>query len=261
MIAEISNPTIPWHLQSGETLTPAYVRWLDEQFGQMTTEEVLAWAWKRFGVRAAVGTSFQGAGLVMLHLAQRNNLKFPAFTLDTGLLFPETIALKKRLEDFFGFEIEALVPDLTVEQQAEAQGPELWTRDPDLCCTMRKVLPLRNKLSELDCWMTGLRRQQSESRAEVGVIELYHFDEASDRDIVKLNPMANWSRDAIWKYIANHKIPYNPLHDQGYRSIGCLPCTQKVASGEDERAGRWTGFKKVECGIHTFMSKKIDFQI
>ena len=261
MIAEISNPTSPWKLHSGETLTPAYVRWLDEQFGQMTTEEVLAWTWKRFGTRAAVGTSFQGAGLVMLHLARRNKLNFPAFTLDTGLLFPETVALKKRLEDFFGFEIESLVPDLTVDQQAEAQGPELWKRDPDLCCTMRKVLPLGNKLSELDCWMTGLRRQQSQSRTDVGVIELYHFDEASERDIVKLNPMANWSRDAIWKYIAAHKIPYNPLHDQGYRSIGCLPCTRKVVNGEDERAGRWTGFKKVECGIHTFMSKKNDFQI
>ena len=261
MIAEISNPPVSWKLQSEESLTPAYVRWLDEQFGQMTTEEVLAWAWKRFGARAAVGTSFQGAGLVMLHLAKRNGLKFPAFTLDTGLLFPETIALKKRLEEFFDFEIEALVPDLSVDQQAEAQGPELWNRDPDLCCTMRKVLPLQNKLSELDCWMTGLRRQQSQARAEVGVIELYHVDETSGTDIVKLNPMANWPREAIWKYIADHKIPYNPLHDQGYRSIGCLPCTRKVADGEDERAGRWTGFKKVECGIHTFMSKKIDFQI
>lgn len=261
MIAEISNPPVSWKLQSEESLTPSYVRWLDEQFGQMTTEEVLAWAWKRFGARAAVGTSFQGAGLVMLHLAKRNGLKFPAFTLDTGLLFPETIALKKRLEEFFDFEIEALVPDLSVDQQAEAQGPELWNRDPDLCCTMRKVLPLQNKLSELDCWMTGLRRQQSQARSEVGVIELYHVDETSGTDIVKLNPMANWSREAIWKYIADHKIPYNPLHDQGYRSIGCLPCTRKVADGEDERAGRWTGFKKVECGIHTFMSKKNDFQI
>ncbi|MEO7300268.1 MAG: phosphoadenylyl-sulfate reductase [Verrucomicrobiota bacterium] len=265
MIAEIQNPKPPtkllWEIQSDAKLTPSYVKWLDEQFGKMTTEEVLSWAWQRFGNRAAIGTSFQGAGLVMIHLARQSGLKFPVFTLDTGLLFPETIALKKRLEDFFGFEIEALVPDLSVEQQAEAQGPELWKRDPDLCCTMRKVLPLRNKLSDLDCWMTGLRRQQSQSRTDVGVIELYNFDETAGHDIAKLNPMANWSREAIWKYIADHKIPYNPLHDQGYRSIGCFPCTQKVASGEDERAGRWTGFKKVECGIHTFMSKKVDFQI
>lgn len=197
----------------------------------------------------------------MMHLARQNNLNFPAFTLDTGLLFPETIELKKRLEDFFGFQIEPLVPDITVEQQAEANGPELWKSDPDLCCTIRKVFPLRNKLSDLDCWITGLRRQQSDTRSSIGVIELYNFDEAVGKDIVKLNPMANWSREKVWDYIKQHKIPYNPLQDQGYRSIGCLPCTQKTASGEDERAGRWTGFKKVECGIHTFMSKKIDFQI
>lgn len=227
----------------------------------MTTEEVLAWAWERFGKRAAIGTSFQGAGLVMMHLARKGGLQFPAFTLDTGLLFKETLELKKRLEDFFQIQIEGLVPDLTVEQQAEAQGPELWKRDPDLCCTMRKVFPLRGKLSELDCWMTGLRRQQSETRTGIGVIELYNFDEATGKDIVKLNPMANWSREDVWKYIHEHKIPYNPLHDAGYRSIGCWPCTKATGDGDNERGGRWTGFKKVECGIHTFMSKRNDFQI
>lgn len=261
VIADISNSTTGWKLQSDEKLTPSYVRWLDEQFGALSTEEILAWAWKRFGTRAAIGTSFQGAGLVMIHLARKNGFDFPVFTLDTGLLFPETVELQKRLEDFFGFKIESLVPDITVEQQAEANGPELWKRDPDLCCTIRKVFPLRNKLSELDCWITGLRRQQSETRSSIGVIELYNFDEAAGKDIVKLNPMANWPREKVWNYIKENKIPYNPLQDQGYRSIGCWPCTVKTKNGEDERAGRWIGFKKVECGIHTFMSKKIDFQI
>lgn len=242
-------------------INPANVRLLDQEFDGLETGEVLAWAAKRFGVRAAIGTSFQGAGLVMLHLAKQAGIQFPVFTLDTGLLFKETLELKKRLEDFFGFQIESLVPDLTVEQQAEAQGPELWKREPDLCCTIRKVLPLRNKLSDLDCWITGLRRQQSDSRSGIGIIELYAFDEASGRDIVKLNPMANWSREDVWKYIKDHGIPYNPLHDQGYRSIGCQPCTHKTAGGENERAGRWTGFNKVECGIHTFLPKKVDFQI
>jgi phosphoadenosine phosphosulfate reductase len=148
-----------------------------------------------------------------------------------------------------------------VEQQAEAQGPELWKSNPDLCCTMRKVLPLQSKLADLDCWITGLRRQQSDTRASIGIIELYALDQATGRDIVKLNPMANWSREAVWDYIKKNNIPYNPLHDQGYRSIGCWPCTKASAGGENERAGRWTGFNKVECGIHTFMSKKVDFQI
>jgi phosphoadenosine phosphosulfate reductase len=244
-----------------EKLSPGEVRELNERFNALRTEEILAWAWARFGTRAAVGTSFQGAGLVMLHLARQAGLPFPVFTLDTGLLFPETIALKRRLEDFFGCPIESLDPDLTVTEQADIHGRELWARNPDLCCMVRKVLPLRDKLCDLDCWITGLRRQQSATRTSIGIIELYAFDEASGRDIVKLNPMANWTRESVWDYVKQHAIPYNPLHDQGYRSIGCRPCTRQTAAGEGERAGRWIGFNKVECGIHTFLPKKLDFQI
>jgi phosphoadenosine phosphosulfate reductase len=234
---------------------------LDAQFAHMPTEEVLGWTWNRFGTRAAIGTSFQGAGLVMMHIAKTAGLAFPVFTLDTGLLFPETLELHKRLEDFFGWKIESIVPDLSVEQQAESNGPELWARDPDLCCTIRKVLPLQSKLQMLDCWITGLRRNQSEARAEIGIIELYGLNGGGGGDIVKVNPMANWTREKIWEYIRRHNIPYNPLHDAGYRSIGCMTCTRQTGEGENERAGRWTGFKKVECGIHTFLSRKIDFQI
>lgn len=237
-------------------ISPQEIISLNQRFDASKTVEILSWAWERFGARAAIGTSFQGAGLVMMHIAKTRGLKFPVFTMDTGYLFPETIALHKRLEDFFGYTIERMVPDLTIEQQAEAHGPDLWKRDPDMCCTMRKVLPLRDKLSQLDCWITGLRRQQSDTRSGIGIIELYAFDESSKKDIVKLNPMANWSRDAVWKYLHDNHIPYNPLHDQGYRSIGCQPCTVKDQGGENERAGRWIGFNKVECGIHTFMPKK-----
>ncbi|HEX3719731.1 MAG TPA: phosphoadenylyl-sulfate reductase [Verrucomicrobiae bacterium] len=234
---------------------------LDAQFAHMPTEEVLGWTWNRFGARAAIGTSFQGAGLVMMHIAKTAGLPFPVFTLDTGLLFPETLELHKLLEDFFGWKVESIVPDLSLEQQAESNGPELWARDPDLCCTIRKVLPLQSKLQTLDCWITGLRRNQSEARAEIGIIELYGLNGSGGGDIVKVNPMANWTREKIWEYIRQHNIPYNPLHDAGYRSIGCMTCTRQTGEGENERAGRWTGFKKVECGIHTFLSRKIDFQI
>lgn len=242
-------------------LGPGEVRGLNAQFNDRPTEEILAWAWGHFGPRAAVGTSFQGAGLVMLHLARQAGLAFPVFTLDTGLLFPETIELKRRLEEFLGVTIESLHPDLTVEEQADVHGPALWTRNPDLCCTVRKVMPLRDKLCDLDCWITGLRRQQSATRGGTEIVELYAFDEASGRDIVKLNPMAHWTREAVWDYIKAHRIPYNPLHDQGYRSIGCGPCSGKSGGGQEERAGRWIGFDKVECGIHTFLPKKLDFQI
>jgi len=243
-------------------ITAPEIQPLNERFNQLPTEEILAWAWQQFGVRGAIGTSFQGAGLVMMHLAKTAGLPIPIFTLDTGLLFPETLETRDRLENFLGVKIESIVPDLTVEAQAEALGPELWKRDPDLCCTARKVMPLQRKLEDLDCWITGLRRQQSDTRSGIGVIELYAAEGgAAPRDIVKLNPMANWAKEAVWKYIKDHKIPYNPLHDQGYHSIGCWPCTGKTGDGYGERAGRWTGFNKVECGIHTFMSKKTDFQI
>jgi phosphoadenosine phosphosulfate reductase len=242
-------------------LTAAEARELDRRFAGQPAEEVLRWAWQRFGDRAAIGTSFQGAGLVLIDLARKNGLPFPVFTLDTGLLFPETLALKQRLEEFFGLRIQSLAPDLTLDEQADINGPELWMRNPDLCCTIRKVLPLRDKLMDLNCWVTGLRREQTATRAGIGTIELYTFDESTGRDIVKLNPMAAWTREAVWNYIREHRIPYNPLHDQGYRSIGCQPCTRRTGNGENERAGRWTGFNKVECGIHTFMPKKVDFQI
>jgi phosphoadenosine phosphosulfate reductase len=242
-------------------LSAADVRLLNERFELQSAEQVLAWAWASFGGRCAIGTSFQGAGLVLLHLAAQAGLPFPVFTLDTGLLFPETLALKRRLEEFFGITIQSLEPDLTVAEQADIHGPELWRHNPDLCCTVRKVLPLRDHLCDLDCWITGLRREQADTRARIGVIELYAFDEASGQDIVKLNPMANWTRRAVWDYIAQNRIPYNALHDRGYGSIGCRPCTCQTGCGDHERAGRWTGFNKVECGIHTFMPKKVDFQI
>jgi phosphoadenosine phosphosulfate reductase len=242
-------------------LTADEIQRLNHQFSTQSTDEILRWAWQRFGTRAAIGTSFQGAGLVMIHLATQHGYQFPVFTIDTGLLFPETVELKTRLENFFNIRIENLIPDLTVTEQANIHGPELWNREPDLCCTTRKVLPLRDRLEHVDCWITGLRREQSSARADVGIVELYTLDETRQRDVVKLNPMARWSRDAVWEHIRANAIPYNPLHDQGYRSIGCWPCTRKTANGENERAGRWTGFNKVECGIHTFLPKKVDFQI
>ena len=230
---------------------------LAEDFESAPLEEILGWCWQRFGRRAAIGTSFQGAGLVVLHTSRTAGFDFPVFTIDTGLLFPETLQLKAELEKRYGFSIESLVPELTVAQQAAEHGPELWKRSPDLCCTLRKVLPLQKKLAELDVWITGVRRQQSSGRNATKIIEIYKFDVLRDRHIIKLNPMAAWSRDAVQEFLRHHEIPVNPLLEQGYRSIGCMPCTHPVAEGQDERAGRWTGFDKSECGIHTFLGSNI----
>ena len=148
-------------------------------------------------------------------------------------------------------------PEQTVEEQAGTYGPELWRSNPDTCCAMRKVLPLQKKLAGLDVWITGVRRNQSDGRAATQMLELYEFDKLRARHLLKLNPMATWSREAIWDHIKREGIPYNALHDRGYHSIGCWPCTKLAGSGEGERAGRWEGFDKTECGIHTFMGANI----
>lgn len=224
----------------------------------MPLDERLAWCWQEFGARAAIGTSFQGAGLIILHRAKVLGLPFPAFTMDTGLLFPETERFMDETERRLGITIERLHPEQTVAEQTAEHGPELWNRAPDLCCTLRKVLPLQNKLAELDVWITGVRRQQSGTRSRVGILERYLSDPIRERYIYKLNPLANWTRERVRAYLKEHDLPINPLKLQGYTSIGCQPCTRKLAPGEtDDRAGRWTGFDKTECGIHTFLGDNI----
>lgn len=240
-----------------ENRDPEFYRQKSEEFESAELPEILGWCWETFGTRAAIGTSFQGAGLVATHTAYTHGFRFPVFTIDTGLLFPETLELKARLEAFLGISIEPLVPEQTVEEQAAELGSELWKTRPDLCCSLRKVIPLQKKLSGLEVWITGLRRQQSDGRQKTRILELYKFDVLRDRHILKLNPMANWSRERVQAYLREHAIPTNPLAERGYRSIGCLPCTRPVGEEDDERAGRWTGFDKSECGIHTFLGSSI----
>ncbi len=238
-------------------ISPEEVKKLAADYDSAPVLETLSWIWKRFGTRAAIGTSFQGAGLVMIDHALRAGIRLPVFTLDTGLLFPETYELKEKLEKHWGIEIEAVKPEISVEQQHADFGQDLWKKAPDACCTIRKVEPLKKKFSEIAVWITGLRRQQSEGREKTRIFELYHFDVLRDLYILKSNPMANWGREAVWDYLKENGIPYNPLHNRGYRSIGCWPCTRPTAEGENERAGRWTGFDKSECGIHTFLGESI----
>ncbi|MEI7774638.1 MAG: phosphoadenylyl-sulfate reductase [Verrucomicrobiota bacterium] len=216
-------------------------------------DEVLHWAYDAFGEKAAIGTSFQGAGLVMIHHALQAGIVLPVFTLDTGVLFPETLALKDRLETFWGIEIESVKPTLSLEAQEAEFGAELWRSRPDFCCQLRKVEPLRERLESLSVWITGVRQEQGETRKGAAILERYVFDPLMERTILKLNPMVAWTREQVWAYIKTHGIPYNPLHDKGYRSIGCQPCTRVSNADGAERAGRWEGFEKTECGIHTFL--------
>ena len=230
---------------------------LSDSFEGSELVTILRRCWDRYGTRAAIGTSFQGAGLVVLHTAMTHGFHFPVFTIDTGLLFPETLELKQRLEARYGITIESLQPEQSLGEQAREFGDALWSRSPDLCCTMRKVIPLQKKLSALAVWITGMRRQQSDTRSGIKIIEIYKFDVLRDQHIIKLNPMAGWRRDQVEAFLKEQQMPTNALLDRGYRSIGCSPCTRPVGAGENERAGRWTGFDKAECGIHTFLGSNI----
>ena len=207
---------------------------------------VLAWAAERFPGRASLATGFGAEGCILIHLVGRHHLPIEVFTLDTGVLFPETYALRERLEERYGLRIRAVTPSLTLDEQAAQHGPELWAREPNRCCAIRKIEPLRSYLATRDVWATAIRRDQTADRAAASVVE---WD--AKFSLVKINPLVSWTTREVWRFIAREKIPYNPLHDQGFTSIGCAPCTTLVSAGEDPRAGRWRGQQKTECGLHT----------
>jgi phosphoadenosine phosphosulfate reductase len=207
--------------------------------------QVLHWGLNEFHPRVALATGFGAEGMVLIDMAARIRVDFRVFTLDTDFLFPETYALAERIEKHYGIKIERCRPQLTPEQQARKYGEALWSFDPDRCCALRKVEPLRRKLSELSAWATGIRRDQASTRAQARKVE---WDEKFG--LVKLNPLADWTLERVWDYIHRHQVPYNPLHDRNYPSIGCTHCTRPVMPGEDSRAGRWPGFQKTECGLH-----------
>lgn len=210
-----------------------------------TPLEILRWATDRYGSRLTFATGFGAEGCVLIDVIGRHRLPVDIFTLDTGLLFPETYDLWKRLETRYGVTIRRVAPELSVEQQAAAHGPELWAREPGRCCGMRKVTPLVAQLSQFDAWITAIRRDQTDHRADARPVE---WDEKFG--LAKVNPLVRWTKKEVWAHLLEHDVPYNPLHDLGYPSIGCLPCTSRVNAGEDDRAGRWRGNAKTECGLH-----------
>jgi phosphoadenosine phosphosulfate reductase len=208
-------------------------------------EEVLAWGAERFAPRITLATGFGVEGCVIIDMIARLDLPIDLFTLDTGLLFPETYSLWKTLESHYGVTIRAVRPAETVDEQARTLGAALWEREPERCCARRKVMPLTDTLSGFDAWVTAIRRDQSTTRAAARAIE---WDDQFE--LVKVNPLIRWTKAEVWSYVRRQGVPYNPLHDRGYPSIGCAPCTSPVGDGEDERAGRWRGIDKTECGLH-----------
>jgi thioredoxin-dependent adenylylsulfate APS reductase len=230
----------------------AWVREAAERFEQAGARELLEWALDRFHPRMAISAAGGVDGMVLVDMAWRIDASVRVFTLDTGRLPAETYSLFEDVRERYGIEVEFEFPDrLEIERLVKQHGPNLMYRGVDLrlsCCEVRKVEPLKRKLSTLEAWVTGLRREQWKSRRSIAKVEL-------DRDhggIVKLNPLADWTIDRVWAYIREHEVPYHALFDQGYTSIGCAPCTRPVTQGEHERAGRWWWESEAEkeCGIH-----------
>lgn len=205
----------------------------------------LAWAFETFGCDVAISSAFGAEGMVLIDMASRIKKDFRLFTVDTEFLFPETYNLMDKIESKYGITIERVYPSLSPEEQERVHGQALWGRNPDLCCNLRKVEPLRQKLGQLGAWITSIRRDQTSVRAAAKRVE---WD--AKFGLVKINPIVDWSTKQVWRYIHDHDVPYNALHDQDYPSIGCTHCTRAVGPGEDPRAGRWSGFAKTECGLH-----------
>jgi phosphoadenosine phosphosulfate reductase len=218
---------------------------LSDGFEGAAPDVILRWALEEFGDEAALATGFGVEGCVLIDALARVNAGARIFYLDTDLLFPETYALIERLSARYGVRFERRASCLTLDEQATRRGAKLWERDPEECCRLRKVEPLREALKELRAWVTAIRREQTPARAAAGIVE-----RDAKFGLVKINPLAAWSSRDVWNYVAKHDVPYNPLHDLGYPSIGCLPCTTLVKIGEDPRAGRWRGATKTECGLH-----------
>lgn len=190
--------------------------------------------------------SFGAEDMALVDMLMNVNPEAEVFYLDTNVLFEETYQLRDEAIRKYGMKnIRQIFPVLTLEEQAIQHGDALWKSNPNACCDIRKVQPLTKVLSEYDGWITGIRRNQAPTR-----VNAQAFEADAKFGLVKVNPLIRWTEEDVWNYIHQHNVPYNPLHDQGYPSIGCIHCTRAVLPGEDSRAGRWSGFEKTECGLH-----------
>jgi phosphoadenosine phosphosulfate reductase len=216
----------------------------DLDFEAMSAEDVLRWAASEFGDGLCLTCSWQRQSSVLVHMVSELGLDIDVVELDTLLFFQETYETRDRLIERYGLDL--IRPEvISVAEQHRREGPNLWESNPDRCCHIRKVEPLERALAGYDAWVTGIRREQAPSRAGARRVEW------SERyGVWKVQPLVDWDAKRVQAYIHVNEIPYNPLHDVGYPSIGCIPCTRPVLEGEEERAGRWAGSDKLECGIH-----------
>lgn len=218
-------------------------------------QDVLRWAADRFHPHLLMATAFGAEGCCIIHMLAEVNPAVRVINIDTGYQFPETLELRERIKDRYGIEVDYVRPELTVaEYEAEHGGP-LYNLYPDQCCLDRKIRPLKEAMARLDplAWISAIRKDQTADRGQADVVQ---WD--AKFNVVKVNPLLNWTKKDVWGFVVKHDVPYNPLHDRNYPSIGCWPCTRAVQPGEDDRAGRWAGKVKKECGLHVIEVKDGD---
>ncbi|MFN3150072.1 phosphoadenylyl-sulfate reductase [Bremerella sp.] len=241
----------PQQQTSSEMLQPtpelmAELAEASERLESATPEEIIRWGAERFGLKLTMGTAFGPEGCVILYLLSQIAPDTPVFNLDTGYQFQETLDVRDQIREKFGVDVELLKPEHTVEEYEQIHGGPLYKTNPTQCCFDRKIKVLKRGAEGKHAWISAIRRDQSEDRAKASIVG---WDKKFG--LVKINPLANQTKAWVWRMITEHGIPYNVLHDQGYTSVGCWPCTRAVLAGEDERAGRWSGTAKTECGLHT----------
>jgi phosphoadenosine phosphosulfate reductase len=230
-----------------QTFTPEQIAAANVQLEGQEPEAVLRWAVETFFPRLTMATAFGAEGCCLIHMLAGIERRVNVFNLETGYQFPETLALREQIKERYGIEVEYVRPELSVQEYEQEHGGPLYVHRPDQCCYDRKVLPLRRKINHggFAAWISAIRRDQTADRGQASLVQ---WD--AKFNLVKVNPLLSWTKKDVWAFLMKHEVPYNPLHDQSYPSIGCWPCTQPVTEGQDERAGRWAGKVKKECGLH-----------
>jgi phosphoadenosine phosphosulfate reductase len=208
-------------------------------------QAILQWAVETFGSKLTMATAFGAEGCCLIHMLAEIGPDVRIFNLDTGYQFAETLELRERIRRRYGTDVELVRPELTVAEYEQEHGGPLYRHRPDQCCYDRKMVPLRKAVIGYEAWISAIRRDQTADRGAARVME---WD--AKFNLVKVNPLLKWTRKDVWNFVFKHDVPYNPLHDQGFPSIGCQPCTAAVEAGGDERSGRWAGTAKKECGLH-----------
>ncbi|MDR3197557.1 MAG: phosphoadenylyl-sulfate reductase [Planctomycetaceae bacterium] len=221
------------------------VKYWNEKLESSSPETILRWAVTTFAPKLTMGTALGSSGCVILSILARIETKIPVFNLDTGYQFPETLELLDRISTKYGIEITRRSAEISVAEYEAVHGGPLYRIDPDRCCYDRKIRVLESIAPNYDAWISGLRRDQGPTRAKTPVIG---WD--ARFGLIKIAPLALWTNKEVWDIIVKESIPYNTLYDRGYKSIGCAPCTRPTLPDEDERAGRWSGQLKTECGLH-----------